>query len=65
VGGNTKGKVTAAPMGTRHLDWVCESHHAKGVATPSKTSVVKLANLSVSPMACQASSVITESIQGQ
>ena len=57
VGGNTNGSVTNAPMGVRHLDVVCDNHHASGVAISSNTKVVVPAKRSVRPMACQVSGV--------
>ena len=58
MGGRTRGSVTKAPTAARHFDCVCESHHANGVATNSKISVVAVASLRVRPIACQASKLI-------
>jgi hypothetical protein len=54
VGGKTKGKVTNAKMGARHRDLVCDSHQAKGVATPNNKTVVTLANCTVKTTALHA-----------
>jgi hypothetical protein len=51
VGGKTKGKVTNAAIGVRQREFVCDNHHANGVATNKSTTVVVAANCKVSPMA--------------
>ena len=58
MGGKTKGKVTIALMGARHLERVWDNHHAIGVATNKRMIVVSAASLSVRPIACHASGVM-------
>jgi hypothetical protein len=65
VGGKTKGRVTIALMGARHLERVWDNHHAIGVATNKRMIVVSAASLSVKPMACQVSGVMGLVIVGK